>query len=116
MATLYERLSGNNLGEDGSEKIGIHAFLAAVFEYRRGHLTESEVQAMFNLTPSQVTDGNAFFAMLGLAPNQDRMMRVVKDWIYLAEAKAAPQYVDSANLFARMQQEIIDQGGTIPNG
>lgn len=113
MPTLYERLSGQNLGESGG-KIGIHAFLAAVFEYRRGKLTQAEVQAMFDLTAEQVADSEMFFLVLGLAPNQDRMMRVVKDWIYLAEANIDPRYNESANLFARMQEEVLDQGGNLP--
>jgi len=112
MSTLYERLSGNNLGE-GSGKIGVHAFLAAVFEYRRGKLTQADVKTMFNLTETQVADSQEFFVVLGLAPNQERMMRVVKDFIYLAESRIDERYSTAAALFSRMQEEVIDQGGLL---
>ena len=117
MATLYERLTGINLPFDPSgpdeERIPIHPFMSAVFEYRRGILSQAEIIELFDLTEQQVTDSESFFTVLNLAIDVNQMERVVKDWLYLAEyfsnTPKGERFDSAAKMFARMQQEITRQ-------
>lgn len=117
MATLFERMIGQNLPSDGTaseEKLAIHAFAGALNEMRRGKLLGSEIAAMFNLDVDQQTDAIALHDLIVAAPEKTEFMRVFKDWLYLGETQTDAQYLVQANFVTRLQTEVTDQGGTLP--
>jgi len=114
MADLFERLSGINLVE-GDDKLAIHAFTGAINELRRGKITGAEITAMFNLTSEQVTAALVLKDLIVAAPQKAEFMRVFKDVLYLAETRTDDsKYGTQALLVARLQEEVTDQGGTLP--
>lgn len=117
MATLFQRLIGKNLpvSQNPSEqKMAIHAFTGVINEWRRGKLTGAEAAAMFSLDAGQQADAQTFVALLNAAPNKIEFMRVFKDWLYCGETGIDARYESAANLVARLQTEVTDQGGTLP--
>jgi len=112
MATLFERLSGIGLGNLEDQKMAIHAFAGAINEARRGKFTPQQVVTMFSLTAAQGTAAGVLKDYIQAAPNKTEFMRVFKDCLYLAECRVA--YLTQADFIARLQVEIIDQGGTLP--
>ena len=118
MATLWERISGNNLPEgsvaDDEQKIAIHAFWGMIHEWQRGHETQANVLSEFSLTGSQLTDGQTIKQHINAAPDQVRFIRVCKDWSYCAEASSQAKYLDWTQFVTRMADEVTEQGGTPP--
>ena len=117
MATLHERLIGENLPSNPAAdetKIAIHAFLGALHEFTRGKLTGGEVVSMFSLSAAQQTNALTLKALIDAAPDKTRFMRVFKDWMYLGETGTDARYLSAANLLTRLQEEVTDQGGTLP--
>lgn len=113
MATLHERLIGQNLPESG-DKIAIHAFLGAIREYQQGYITGAEFIAMFSLTTGQQTAATVLKDLLNAAPDKTTFLRALKDWLYLGETETDARYLSQANLVTRLQGEVTDQGGTLP--
>jgi hypothetical protein len=115
MATLFERLSGVGLAENGGvsdRKMSIHSFCGAINELRRGKLTRPQVVAMFSLDAGQETSLLTIRDYINAAPDKMAFLRVMKDCLYLAEGGYA--YTTPATFFSRIQAEITDQGGTLP--
>lgn len=110
MATLHERL----IGDDDGEKIAIHAFIAALFEWQRGKLGGVDIAFMFELTTAQQNQALVLVGLLSAAPNKLEFMRVFKDWLYLGEDKRDSRYLDTTMLVDRLEEEVTDQGGTLP--
>jgi len=111
MATLYERITGVGLSEDGS-KLGIHQFIAAIYEQQMGYFTAQNVVDAFSLTPAQESAAVTFVQLLNAAPDKMRFVRVFKNIAYLAEAGYA--YQTASAMLTRLQDEVTDQGGTVP--
>jgi hypothetical protein len=127
MTTLFERLVGDNLPEGGSlpedEKIAIHAFIGAMNEFDKGKLTAQQVSSFFGLDAGQDAEALVLRDKLNAAPDKERFIRVFKDWLYMGEVRLDNQYLvirlDNqylvrATLLARLDEEITDQGGTVP--
>ena len=117
MATLHERLIGDGLPDNPAadeSKMAIHAFIGALYEFALGELTGAEVASFFDLSASQQTQAQTLVALIQAAPNKTAFMRVFKDWLYLGETSTDARYLSQANLVARLQQEVTDQGGTPP--
>ena len=114
MANLFERLSGIGLTDEGTGKIGIHAFCGALNEFRRGKMTGAQVVAMFSLDATQTTQATALKDLLVAAPQRTEFMRVLKDCLYMAESETDSPYLTQGDLVARLQEEVTDQGGTLP--
>lgn len=115
MATLFERLTGINLPEDAGvndRKMAIHSFTGALNELRRGKFTGQQIATMYNLTAPQQTSAIALKDLIVAAPQKTEFMRVLKDCLYMAECGDA--YLTQAALTARLQDEVTDQGGTLP--
>lgn len=115
MATLFERLTGVGLtgNEDASNrKIAIHSFSGALNELRRGKFTGQHISEMYSMTPAQQTAAIALKDLIVAAPQKAEFMRVLKDCLYMAECGDA--YLKQAELTARLQTEVADQGGTLP--
>jgi hypothetical protein len=112
MATLYERLTGVGLDAESDGKIGIHPFVAMVYEIHQGKFTGGEAATLFDLTPNQITAAQTFIQYVNAAPDKQKFMRVFKDCAYLAESGIA--YLTQASFVQRLQDEITDQGGTLP--
>jgi hypothetical protein len=112
VATLYERLTGVGLGSEAGGKMSIHAFVAMVFEVHRGKFTGGEAATLFDLTQDQITTVQTFVSYVNAAPNKELFMRTFKDCAYLAESGIA--YLTQNEFVSRLQEEIVDQGGTVP--
>ena len=116
MASLFDRLVGINLPEQGGasdSKIAVHAFTGALSEFMRGKLTGAEVVSMFSLDAAQSANAVTLKDLLVDAPEKVRFMRVLKDWLYLGETATGPRYLSAATLISRLQDEVTDQGGTV---
>lgn len=109
MANLIERLTG----ADG-EKMAIHAFLGALNEYKRGKITGSDLVDAFNLDVAQTTQAQTLVGLLNAAPNQTEFMRVFKDLMYMGEVNLHSRYRNMTFIQSRLQDEVTDQGGTLP--
>ena len=117
MATLHERLIGENLAGESEGKLAIHAFMGAIREYIANELTGAEFVAMFNLDAAQTTQANTLKDLIVAAPDDIKILRVFKDWLYLGETYRRhldARYLSQANLVARLQAEVTAQGGTLP--
>ena len=114
MATLFQRLSGGIPQGDPDTKIRIHQFSAALNELRRGKLTAQEFALMFSLSAGQITAAQTLGALLGAAPNKMEFLRVLWDVLYLAERNADPRYRNQAWIVQRLQEEITENGGSLP--
>jgi len=113
MATLYERITGVGLSDaESGDKIGIHAFIAAVFCAFRGVLTPGQVSAMFSFTTDQQSDAQTFASYINASPDKELFVRVFKDCAYLAEGGYA--YMTQQDFVQALQAEIVRQGGTVP--
>lgn len=111
MASLFERLAGLNLNE-GDDKIAIHSFCGALYEYGTSNLTGQQVAQIYALDASQVTQALALVDIIQAAPNKALFMRVFKNCLYMAES--GDYYLTLAALVTRLQAEVVDQGGTLP--
>ena len=117
MATLFERLIGKDLPANPAAdetKIGIHAFCAVIGEWQRGKVTGGEAAAMFDLSASQVTQVQVFKDLLNAAPDKKEFIRVFKDNLYAGEQNLDARFTTQATVLARLQEEVTDQGGTLP--
>ena len=120
MATLHERLIGAGLpseGQPAERKIAIHAFMGAIRENIAGELTNAEFVAMFNLDAAQTTQAGTLKDLISAAPDDIKLLRVFKDWLYLGETYDRHQdarYLTQSNLVTRLQTEVVSQGGTLP--
>ena len=117
MATLFQRLIGDltDAEQEAGEKIAIHPFVSALYELERGNLTAGQVATLFNLDASQQSDGATLMGFISDAPNKADMIRVFKDWMYIAEwgrgiASVEARYFSQSNLVARLNQEKTRQG------
>lgn len=113
MPTLHERLIGDP-DLESNEKIGIHAFMAALHEWQRGKLTAAEVIILFDLDTGQQSQASVLKGLLNAAPDQTRFILVFKDWLYLGETLMDARYLSALQLNSRLEDEVIDQGGTLP--
>lgn len=114
MANLHERLCGYNLTDDDN-KIGYYPFFAALHEYQRGALTGADVVSMFNLTTAQTTQATTLYNLILAAPNKDRFVAFAQELLVLGEQDFTPSSYRSVSEFvSRLEQEVIDQGGTPP--
>lgn len=118
MATLFQRLIGKNLPEASTipaeHRMHVHAFTAVINEWRRGKVTAVDAAAMFSLDAGQQADALAFKDLLDAAPDKLEFMRVFKDWLYCGETSTDSRYENAASLLQRLQDEVTDQGGTLP--
>jgi len=114
MATLFQRLAGNIPQGDTEKKLPIHGFCAGINELRRGKLTQAEFASMFELSASQQTAMLTLKNLIVAAPNKIEFLRVLKDLCYLAELDADARYRTQAWFLGRLQDEVTDQGGTLP--
>lgn len=114
MANLVERLVGQLTEAESADKIAIHAFMGAMNEWQRGKVTGAEVIAAFSLTAAQQTQATTLAGLWGAAPDKTRFMRVFKDLMYLGETNTHSRYRDISYIQTRLQEEVTDQGGTLP--
>jgi len=112
MSNLIQRLTGDI--SDGETKIPIHAFCGALNEFRRGKLTGSAIAAAFEMTASQITQAQGLKALIVAAPNRTEFMRVFKDLMYMGETGLSANYTSMSFINSRLQEEVTDQGGTLP--
>lgn len=111
MATLFERLTGMGLVE-GADKIGIHSFSGALYEYFSGELTGQQVAQIYVLTAAQTDQAVVLASLIQSAPNKALFMRVFKNCMYMAEA--GDYYLTQPEFLSRLQDEVTGQGGTLP--
>lgn len=103
MANLYERIiSIHNDPDEGEEEISIHAFAGAIDEYRRGELTVAEVASICDLDQSDRTEMNALKDLLAGAQDQLEFLRVMKNWLYIAET-LGPDHPMAAKFHSKAQ-------------
>lgn len=123
MATLFERIIGINLGggspEEEHGKVPIHPFITALYELERGNLTQNQVDQVFNLSTSQASDAAILYGYIADVPNKADMIRVMKDWFYVAEwgrgiTLVENRYHNESNLITRLEEEKSRQLGS-PN-
>lgn len=116
MASLFQRIVGDLTPEEAGAgaKIALHAFCGALNELRRGKITLVEFISFFNLDPSQQSQLLTFRDLLLAAPNKMEFLRVFKDLMYMGECDLDPRYKSAATTLARLQEEVTDQGGTLP--
>ena len=70
---------------------------------------------MFGLDTPQTGASIALKDLLVAAPDKTEFMRVFKDFLYLAETETDnTKYGTQALFVARLQDEVTDQGGTLP--
>lgn len=112
MANLIQRLTGDIAGGDG--KIAIHAFSGAFNEWGRGKVTAASVVAAFSLDASQQSQAQSLASLWAAAPDKTRFMRVFKDLMYMGETNIHANYRDISFINSRLQEEVTDQGGTLP--
>ena len=119
MATLFQRLIGGSAltgagAAPEEQKIAIHTFTGVINEIRRGKVTPADAAAMFNLDTNQQADALVFRDLLIAAPDKIEFMRVFKDFLYCGEDELDARYSTAGALLQRLQDEVIDQGGTLP--
>ena len=114
MATLFQRLAGNIPAGDTEKKLPIHGFTSGLNELRRGKLTQAEFATMFELSAGQQTAMLTLKDLIIAAPNKVEFLRVLKDVLYLAELNADSRYRTQSWVLGRLQDEVTDQGGTLP--
>ncbi len=112
MSNLVERITGSNI--EPGEKIGLHAFLAALNEFKRGKVTQTELISAFALTPAQTNQATTLVGLLNSSTEKTEFMRVFKDLMYLGEANIHLRYRDITFIINRLEDEITDNGGTLP--
>jgi len=96
------------------EKLAIHGFLGALNEFHRGKMAGAEIATMFTLDAAQQAQTIGIVNLLAAAPLPTEFMRVLKDWMYLGELQLGAKYSDMPQVITRMQDEVTDQGGTLP--
>jgi len=114
MPNLIQRLTGATLPEDSNEKIAIHPFLGALNEYRRGKITGPDIISAFNLDTDQTNQAVALKDLIVAAPQKTEFMRVFKDLMYMGEYGLNSNYTDISWVNSRLEEEVTDQGGTLP--
>lgn len=112
MTTLHNRLIGVDVLE--GEKIAIHAFVGAMYEWHLSKLTGIEMINFFTLDTGQQSQANVLKGLLNAAPNKLAFIRVFKNWMYLGETNTDSRYLSAILLNARLEDEVTDQGGTLP--
>jgi len=117
MATIHERLIGTNLPDNPTieeGKLAIHAYTAALNEFRRGKLTGGQITAFFNLDAGQQTGTILYKNLWQACPNKEEFMRIFKDWLYLGETQTDAFYLSGANFEQRLNIAVTDNGGVVP--
>lgn len=114
MPNLIQRITGDLDPPDIEDKIGLHAFLGALNEYKRGKVTGLEIVAAFSLTAAQTTQAETLKDLIAAAPNSTEFMRVFKDLMYMGETGLHPRYRNIVQVQARLEEEVTDQGGALP--
>ena len=116
MPNLIERITGDLTIEEvlAGEKMSLHAFCASLHEQQLGYTTVQEVIDAFTLTAQQQNQVSGLVGLLNAAPSKVRFMRVFKDLMYMGEGSIFPQYQDMATVITRLENEVVDQGGTLP--
>ena len=116
MPNLIQRIVGDLTPEErlAGEKISLHAFVGALGEYRRGKVSGAEFIAAFNLTTAQQNQGQVLSGLITAAPNEALFLDVFRDLLYRGEGNLNPRYRDIALILARLEDEVTDQGGTLP--
>ena len=107
--SLYSRLTSPDSAQ-GEVKIPIHAFCSCIYEHKRGYMTGAEFIALFNIDQPDVSALTTLGALIDAAPNKIQFMRVFKDLLYLAESNLL--YTTQGAFVTRLQNEVVDQGGT----
>jgi phenolic acid decarboxylase len=117
MTTLFQRLGKINLPAHqevvvlSDQKIGMHAFTAAITEFFYDEFTGADVKAMFNLDDGQTIDAIRIKSLIQDAPDKVAFMRNFKNVLYLTEGKYA--YIVEAEFWTRAEGIVLQQGGTI---
>jgi len=114
MPDLIERITGGLDLADQDHKIGLHSFCAALNEYRRGKITGNEFVEAFELTSAQTNTASVLVGLINAAPQKTEFMRVFKDLMYMGEANLHSRYRDISFIQTRLENEVTDQGGTLP--
>lgn len=114
MANLVQRLTGDLTEAESGQKIAIHAFCGAFNEWGRGKVEGTDVIAAFALDAAQSAEATVLAQLWVAAPDRTTFMRVFKDLMYMGETSLSPDYRNVAFILARLQEEVTDQGGTLP--
>lgn len=119
MATLIDRVLGlNDVNPDSppeEARIGVGPFIAGVSEVLRGDMTQVEFKNIHNLQGQQIQDAQYFADLAAAAPDVPRFFQMFEYLAWLGADDDAPiRYRGQAYLKTRLEQEIIDQGGTLP--
>lgn len=106
MATLFERVSGVNLGPN-DPRIPIHVMRGLVGEAIRGRVTVQNIIDEFSMTAAQITDLNLFVAKFTSHPNALHLSNVIFDFLALAERKILSDfYTVEDNFWQVIDDEI----------
>ena len=114
MANLIQRITGGLTAEENNQKIGLHAFTAAIHEQQSGYMTVQEVVDAFSLDTAQKNQTASLVALMNAAPEEVLFMRVFKDLMYLGESGSNTAYQDMTTVITRLENEVTDQGGILP--
>ena len=86
MTTLFQRLAGLTGPDD--EPINASAFIAMVFQFKKGRVTAGDAIATFGLTPEQVTDAQRVVQSINASPDVKGYVDEMMGWIELAQSAA----------------------------
>jgi hypothetical protein len=114
MPNLIQRITGDLTSAESDQKIALHGFLAAINELRLDKITQGEFNNYFDMTTAQKNQAGALKDLIIASPSKSRILRVFKDWMYLGELDYDPKYRTMADVNQRLQDEVTDQGGTLP--
>jgi hypothetical protein len=126
MADLVQRLTGDITPEESltltDSKIAIHPFMGVLNEVKRGKATVADTVAAYNMTAAQETQLNGLVARFQASTEKTEFARVLKDLLYMGESRIilgtpspdVSPYIDIAFIQARLEAEIVENGGTWP--
>ena len=102
---LVDRLSGINIDPEGSDKLPVLTFVAALFELANGQVTKPQIVAFFALQPDDETDLDWLIAQYQARPDQASKDKFLNSLLYLfaLAEREAPGYNTTAALAARIQ-------------
>lgn len=119
MATLFERLIGINLPEQGApeeQKMAIHAFSGCINFFGTGDITGQNIATWFDLVGEQVDDAIYLSQLANDAQAVDgrnRWMRVFKDFLYNGEwGTTVDPFQIELEWWIMLRSLITELGGT----
>ena len=127
MANLVERLTGQltpaEVLDPENNKLGIHAFVGALSEWERGHFTRASIVSIFNLSAAQENQLDSLKSLYVASTQKTEFVRVFKDLMFMGEANVIvgnpspflSQYRDIAFVQQRLEDEVTENGGTLPS-